>query len=345
MTPDVSVLVPVLDEARHIRATAAAMGAQRFDGSVEFLMLDGGSTDGSREVLAEIAAADPRFRVLDNPARSVPAALNLGLRHARGRYVARMDAHTSYPPDYLALGVARLERGGVDWVAGPAVPDGDGGPWSRRIARALVLPLGQGGSRKWRDGAAADAEEWDLDTGVFAGVWRRPTLEELGGWDDTFLVNEDAEMAGRTLARGGRIVCLPGMAARYAPRGSLPALFRQYWRFGFYRVRTTNRHPDALRPSHLASAGLAIALAALAVPAVRRPAALACGTYVALVSVVTERSASDLPPRERAGVAVALSTMHVAWGGGFLAACLRHGPPWRAIAATARRVATQGGDT
>jgi succinoglycan biosynthesis protein ExoA len=333
MTPVASVLVPVLDEARHFPAAAAAMAAQRFDGELEFLLIDGGSTDGTREMLRALAAADRRFRVLDNPAGTVPAALNRGLAAARGEFSARMDAHAVYPADYVALGISRLRAGGADWVAGPAVPVGDG-RWSRRVARALTLSLGQGGSRKWRpDG---DGEEFELDTGVFAGVWRRDTLESLGGWDDTFRVNEDAEMAARMLARGGRIVCLPAMAAAYTPRDSLGALLRQYWRFGFFRARTSRRHPAALRFAHLGSAALAAGLAALAARRTRGPAALMCMAYVCLVAAAAART-DELTAGDRAGVAAALSTMHVGWGAGFLAGCLRHGPPLRALAAAIRK--------
>lgn len=337
MTRTVSVLVPVLDEARHLAAATAAMAAQRFNGELEFLIVDGGSTDGTRAMLDELAQTDPRFHVLENTAGTIPVALNLALAEARGEFVARMDAHAVFPPDYVALGVERLGRGDVEWVAGPAVPVGEG-RWSRRVAHALTLPLGQGGSRKWRRDAVA---EYDLDTGVFAGVWRRSTLESLGGWDDTFTVNEDAELAARTLARGGRIVCLPAMAAQYAPRDSLRALFRQYWRFGFFRVRTTARHPEALRLAHLGSAGLAIVVAALAVRRSRRPAGLACLFYVALIAAAVRRLA-DLPARERVGVGAALSTMHVGWGAGFLAGCLRHGPPLGALARAARRGVSRG---
>jgi succinoglycan biosynthesis protein ExoA len=331
--PTASVLVPVLDEARHIDAAVAAMAAQRLDGPVEFLLIDGGSTDGTRERLAAIAQ-DARFRVLDNPAGSIPAALNLGLAHARGEFVARMDAHAVYPPDYLALGIARLREGGADWVTGPAVPVGQG-RWSRRVALALGLSLGRGGARKWRRDGDAAVDELELDTGVFAGVWWRESLQSSGGWDDTFLVNEDAEMAARTLAGGGRIVCLPAMAARYAPRDSPAALFRQYWRFGFFRVRTSRRHPDALRCAHLAPAALAVTTAALTARPVRRPAALACLSYAGVVA----RAVAGLPRRDRAGVAAALSTMHLGWGAGFVAGCLRQGPPLAAFAAVAGRLA------
>src|SRR3954464_2426632 len=133
---DVSVLTPVLNEERHIRTTVASMQRQEFPGSIEFLLVDGRSEDRTRAILEELAADDPRIRVLDNPDRTTAYGLNVGLAHSRGTYVARMDAHSFYPDTYLASGVTRLERGDVAWVAGPQLPRGEG-RWSRRVALAL----------------------------------------------------------------------------------------------------------------------------------------------------------------------------------------------------------------
>src|SRR3954469_8669946 len=118
---DASVLVPVLNEEAHLRDAVEAMRARDFDGTIEFLFMDGGSTDGSRAVLEELAREDPRLRVFDNPGRTTPHALNVGLAAARGRVVGRMDGRTFCPPRCIAGGVERLERGDVDWVAGPAI--------------------------------------------------------------------------------------------------------------------------------------------------------------------------------------------------------------------------------
>src|ERR1700738_2059603 len=107
---DCSVLVPVLNEESHIAATVAAMREQRFVGRLEFLLADGGSTDATRQILGELAREDPRIRVLENPRRGTPSGLNVALRHARGKWVARMDAHSEYPADYLSVGISRLER-------------------------------------------------------------------------------------------------------------------------------------------------------------------------------------------------------------------------------------------
>jgi succinoglycan biosynthesis protein ExoA len=98
------VIVPILNEAANIRVALECMRAQQSPAEVEFLLVDGGSSDGTRAILHETEAADPRFRLLANPQRRTPQALNIGLAAARGEFVARMDAHASYPPDYLASG-------------------------------------------------------------------------------------------------------------------------------------------------------------------------------------------------------------------------------------------------
>lgn len=324
---DVSVLVPVLNEERHLPAALAAMEAQRFAGEIELIFIDGGSTDATRRIIERAAARNPRVRLLDNPAGSTPHGLNIGLRHARGEFVARMDAHTRYPPDYLAVGVARLRAGGVEWVAGPQLAEGDG-TWSRRVALALGSPLGTGGARFRR----MLEQEMEMDTG-FTGVWRKATLTAHAGWDEDWPVNQDAELAARIREAGGTIVCVPEMAAAYIPRDSLSALSRQYWRYGIYRAKTVRRHPQMLRRSNLGPPALVAALALCVVSPrrLRGGARLPVAAYLALLvvnaAIVTRRA----PARDAASLPLVLGTMHLAWGAGFLWSSLRSGPPWRAV--------------
>ena len=337
---DASVLVPVLNEEEHIREAVDAMRAQDFDGRIEFLFMDGGSTDATRAILEELAAEDPRIRVFDNPGRTTPHALNVGLAAARGEYVVRMDAHAFYPPRYIAAGVERLGRGGVDWVAGPAIPRG-AGRWSRRVALALNSGLTTVGSRKWR--AAADGGdgggEVELDTGVFAGVWRRETLERHGGWDVGWPINQDSELAARVLAAGGRIVLLPEMGAEYVPRDNLKGLARQYWRYGLYRGKTSRYHANSLRRSQVVAPALALAvLAAVGAPRPLRLAArLALGAYAASLAAVSARVAEPGKERDAAALPIVFAIMHLTWGFGFLWSVVRFGPPLAALARLVRR--------
>jgi glycosyltransferase involved in cell wall biosynthesis len=331
----VSVLVPVLDEASNIDEAVAAMLAQHVAGSVELLLADGGSSDGTRERLYEMAAEDQRIRVLDNPRGWTPSGLNVCLRHAHGEYVARMDAHTLYPRNYLQSGIDRLRAGGTDWVSGPQVVEGNGRV-QRAFARALQSPLGRGGSRRWAAGRGEGEEvrEWELDSGVFTGVWRREKILEAGGWDERWWRNQDSEMAARFLERGSRLICLAEMAARYVPRDSLRALARQYEGYGFYRAATARRHPDTLRRSALLMPSLVLCWAAAVVAprSLRRLARLGVALYVATVGAEGARAMRDDPPEVAATVPVALAAMHFGSGVGFLRGMAKFGVPWMALA-------------
>jgi succinoglycan biosynthesis protein ExoA len=328
----VSVLVPVLNEEQYLRMSVEAMLAQELPGSFEVLIIDGGSEDNTRSVVNDLAQGDRRIRLLDNPGRKAARALNIGLRNARGEYVARMDAHTLYPPDYLAKGAERLSRGDVDHVSGPQVPQGTG-RWSRRVALALGSLAGTGGATFRRA-----SRERIVDSG-FTGMWRRETVAALGGWDEDASPNEDGELAARIRKAGGRLVCLPEMAAMYVPRDSLGALARQYWRYGQYRVRTSCLHPESMRPSHLLNPALALALTAalLPTPLARWPRSVV-GLYVA--AILAESARLGWKRSASAGDTVALplvfATMHLAWGFGFLVGCVRFGPPVAASAQAAR---------
>lgn len=328
---DVSVLVPVLDEGAGIRETVEWIRSQRFPGRLEFLFADGRSTDDTRAQLEELAAADPRIRVLDNPRRGTASGLNVCLAHARGRYVARMDAHTIYSPDYLRLGVERLQRGDVDWVAGAAVPDGRGAV-GRAVGAALGTWAGRGGSRKWAADEGGTGER-ELDTGVFGGVWRREDLLAHGGWDEGWPRNQDSELAARFLGRGQRIVMLEGMGARYRPRESLRGLARQYRGYGMYRCRTARRHPGSLRHTALLPPLVVLDLVgALAAPRPLRGAArLGAVAYAGLLGSAAVQAARRGQRAEGALLPAVLAAMHLSHGVGFFEGAARWGAPWRAV--------------
>jgi GT2 family glycosyltransferase len=332
---DCAILVPVLNEERYVEQVADAMRRQRFSGRIEFIFADGGSSDRTREILDAVARRDPRVRVVENPERSVSSGLNVALRHARSKWVARMDGHTVYPDDYVALGVARLEQGGTRWVSGPQVPRGRGRV-SRAVALALSSPLGRGGSRKWGGDRVGNGAEFELDAGVFCGVWERATLMEYGGWDERWPRNSDSEMAGRFLARGEPLVCVPAMAAEYVPRDSLSGLWRQYRDYGEYRAKTIHRHPHTMRKSHLLAPGIVLdmGLAVCAPRTVRRAARVGVAIYAGALFAAGARAVPRSENRlDAALVPIVLATMHFGHGTGMVAGAVRHGAPLAALAA------------
>jgi succinoglycan biosynthesis protein ExoA len=326
-----TVLVPVRNEERHLEAMLATMRAQQFDGQLQFVLADGGSTDRTLEIMRRAAAEDPRIEIHHNAKVHIASGLNIALGAARGTWVARMDAHALYPPRYLADGVSRLTAGGTRWVSGPQRPVGDN-VVSRAVAAALRSPLGRGGSHRWhRDGE--DRLEFELDTGVFGGVWRRDTLLEFGGWDERWYKNEDSELAARFLRAGERLICLPSMTVDYMPRDSLAALFQQYREYGRFRIRTATRHPNSLRRSHLIApalvAGGAIAVTPGRAGARARRLGLLYAATLAAESLRVRRGSEDLA--EASLVPAALVVMHAGHGLGLLGGMTEYGVPWQAI--------------
>jgi hypothetical protein len=212
------------------------------------------------------------------------------------------------------------------------VPHGDNAV-SRAVALALSSPLGRGGSRKWGEPGAAVGTEIELDAGVFAGVWERSTVLEYGGWDERWPRNSDSEMAGRFLANGEKLICVPEMAAAYVPRGSLRSLWRQYVDYGVYRERTAVRHPNTLRRSHLLAPALVIDAAA-AVAAPRPLRTLARGGLGIYALVVIGAGLREYPSAGRDGllVSLVLPIMHLGHGLGFIEGAARNGPPLAALA-------------
>ena len=323
----VTTLTPTLNEERHIRETIAALQEQDIAARAEFMIIDGGSTDRTREIVEELAGTDRRIRLLDNPQRHTASALNIGLRASRGRYVARIDAHTRYPAHYLSRGIERLQQGGVDWVAGPQIPVG-AGTWSRRVAAALGTRAATGTSKRWDCAVAGQsAGEVELRTGVFTGVWERDTLVRDGGWDEGWPINQDSEMASRVLRRGGRIVQLPELGAEYTPRNSLRGLARQYRRYGMYRAKTTLRHPSTIGSPHVVLPGLVVSAAAAVTgpPLLRSLSRVGLGAYAAGIVAQSFRVADD--PRDRLAMPLVFVTMHGSWGAGFLAGLVRFARP------------------
>jgi len=324
----VSVLIPVYNEAAHLERVAGAMLDQQFDGAVEYLFVDGRSTDSSRAILEALAQRDPRVRVLDNPARGTTAGLNIALKAARGEIIARMDAHTTYPADYLAIGVQRLRQGGALQVSGPSIATGGGG-WSDAVALALNGVFGTGGAayRHTRP------EEFEVDSG-FLGVWLRTTLIDAGGWDEQWVADEDYELAARLRKDGGTLVCVPEMAASYMPRDTPERLARQYWRYGFYRPMTARRHPESMRHSHAAPPMLVLAACASLVGPRRTRLLGRAGVaawLVASLGVSGRARMHGAPARDAIRLPAVFAVMHYSYGLAFLAGCMRQGVPFAGL--------------
>lgn len=314
--PLVTVVVPMRNEARGIVACLESILASVPPGDdLELLVLDGQSTDTSAHLVRELAARDPRVRLLDNPARLQADAFNIGLAEARGRYLVRMDAHTLYEPDYISECVRLLEETGAANVGGVQRATGNTAT-SRAIAAAVSSRFAAG------DAAYRHATEpaW-VDT-VYLGAWRTSTLHELGGMRPGWAVNEDYEMNVRLRAAGGRIYLSPTIRSTYFVRGSLSKLARQYFRYGFWKVRTLRMHPGSVRWRQLVAPGFALSL--LLTPAAVATFGPFLGTLHLLAYAAANLSASVAVASRTAWshllrLPVIFLLIHCGWGFGFLA--------------------------
>jgi succinoglycan biosynthesis protein ExoA len=315
--PSVSVIVPIRNEAGTIRRCLAGLAAQDYPGDrVEILVVDGGSDDGTPAVVAECAAADPRIRLLHNPRREAAPAMNVGLAAARGEIVARVDGHAIVPPDFLARTVDALRRRpDVECVSGALVTVGRT-PTGRAIAAAMSSLAGVGPAR-FRTGARGECL---VDTVAFP-VYRRRTLDRLGAFDEELVRNQDDELNLRLTRAGGRILLLPDLHIVYYCQSSLRGLWRQYYQYGFWKVRVIQKHGAPASWRHLVPgafvAALALAPLAAALPRLRLAAAIVVAAYALFVAAASvglaRRAGAALAPR----LAAALVTLHVAYGAGF----------------------------
>ncbi|MCB9735885.1 MAG: glycosyltransferase family 2 protein [Deltaproteobacteria bacterium] len=314
--PAVSVVVPMRNEAGFARRCLDALRGQDYAGELEIVCVDGLSDDGTRDALAAIAAEDPRVRVVDNPARTTPAAMNVGIRAARHALVLRMDGHALADPDYVRESVAAMRETGADQVGGRWLIEGEG-LVAGAIAAAMGSPFAVGTAR-WR---SSDAPGW-VDT-VPYGLWRRERLLALGGFDERLVRNQDYELAYRLRAAGGRIWYTPAVRSRYYARRDLRALWRQYWQYGVWKARVVKLHPRSLEPRHLVAPlfvagvvlGLPLALLLGGVVAWLYLGALA--VYGALAGFAAARVAARTRWRYVWLLPAIFALLHVAWGAGF----------------------------
>src|SRR5262249_48975266 len=179
------------------------------------------STDATRAIVARLAAADPRIRLVDNPARIQAAAMNLGIKRARGEVIVRLDAHAEYAPDYVAESVRALRRTGAFNVGGAARARART-PFQRAVCAALASPLGVGGS------AYRDARREGFVESVWGGAFRREAFEGGGVDDARARTDEDAELNQRIIETGGGGYLSGAIVAFYYPRASRGGLARQY---------------------------------------------------------------------------------------------------------------------
>lgn len=317
---EVLVVIPTLNEARHIRGVVTHLLADPLaeSGLLTIVVADGGSDDGTREMVLELASTFPEVHLLDNPKRLQSAGLNRAVRlFGLGKtWLLRCDAHATYPKAFCSSLVATAQRVEADAVVVPLDSQGRGSV-AQAIAWLSNSKLGTGGSAH-----RAGTQSQFVDHGHHA-LFRLDSFVRAGGYDETLACNEDAELDCRLRLLGSPIFLDAAVRVGYFCRSTFGGLARQYFRYGQGRSRTVRRHPGSLRlrqlavPLHFIASLLALTLAPLFPALLLYPLAyLSVLVGASLWFAITRRALSGLL------VGPAALVMHASWAAGFLWECL-----------------------
>lgn len=314
--PHVTVVVPCLNEEPHIRRMMGSLLESTYPREkLEVIFVDGMSTDATRKALQEFVTAHDFIRVLDNPYVVTPAALNIGIRAAKGEIIVRMDAHAEFPPDYIARCVSLLQsHPNVGSAGGRSVrvPNGDG-PWARAVAFVTAHKFGVG-----KAAYLNDLRPGPVDTVAF-GAFRRSVLERVGMYDERLTRNQDNELHARLKRASYTVAFDPGIVSYYRNRPSLGALVRQGFVAGMWNVYTLCLHPYTFAPrrfvplAFVTYLALAPAVAALG-PRWAAAAAAPLAAYLGLLAVCSFGAGGPVAYRLR--VAATFGAYHLAYGAG-----------------------------
>jgi succinoglycan biosynthesis protein ExoA len=325
--PFVSVIMPVRNEASSIATSLESVLAQDYPADrFEVLVIDGMSSDGTVDVVRKLTAQPQHLSVHLNPAGIAPAAMNIGIRHARGSVIVRVDGHTRIACDYIRTCVEQLARTGADNVGGrmDAVSEGTFG---KAVAAATSSRFGVGNSTFHY----ATDQQW-VDT-VYLGAWPRSLFDRVGPFDEEMVRNQDDELNYRIIRNGGKILFSPDIRSTYQNRATVPGLWKQYFQYGYWKVRVMQKHPAQMRFRQLIPPVfvLAVVLALLLVPLggfLRWPFVCIGGVYLLANLAASAISAPRAGGKAALLLPLAFFTLHVAYGSGFLTGLVRFSGSW-----------------
>lgn len=322
MPPTVSIIIPCHNEEKRIRFLLEAIFAQTYPRPwLEVTIADGHSSDRTREVIAgfQTEHSDLKIQVVEALPGNIPAAINCAMAASNGEIILRLDGHSAPYPEYVEKSVAALEAGKGENVGGVWEIRPGAETWvAKSIAVAAAHPLGVG------DALYRHAKEAAVVDTVPFGAWKRSLTEKIGGFDESLLSNEDYEFNARIRQQGGKIWLDPAIRSVYFARATFGALAKQYFRYGFWKLKMLHRYPATLRwrqalpPLFVLSLVGALGLA-LVWPVFAWLAGFELLGYFGILGLTSLR----LGWRRREvflvpGLPLAVAVMHFSWGAGFL---------------------------
>ena len=322
--------MPVRNEAAFIERSVGSVLAQDYPHDrLEILIADGLSQDGTAEVVGLLRQKHSNVVTVDNPGKIVATGLNAALRQARGEVIVRVDGHCEIATDYVSRCVSHLLNDQVEAVGGPLETIGES-YIAHVIAAAMGSRFGVGGSAF----RVANSQTQFTDTVAFP-AYTRAVIDRAGPFDEELVRNQDDEYNYRLRKMGVKILLAADVRSRYYSRATLPKLWRQYFQYGYWKVRVLQKHPRQMQLRQFApplfDAALLMALLLLPIfAAAGYVLALIAGAYSVAVIAASIFSARNNGWRLLPILPIAFAILHLAYGAGFLIGLLKFWNRWRA---------------
>jgi len=326
--PLVSVVMPVRNEENYIEAALRSVLTQDYPGDrMEVIVADGMSNDGTRDVVRSFQAQYENVKLIENPGRIAPTGLNAALQVAKGSIIVRIDGHCEPAPDYVSRCVQHLQDENVDGVGGPIDTVGESFV-AEAIAVAMSSSFGVGGSafRTIKDRAMR------VETIPFP-AYTRQAIQKVGLYDEQLVRNQDDEYNYRLIKLGGTLLLTPDVRSRYFSRASLRSLWRQYFQYGFWKVRVMQKHPHQMRWRQFAPPALVATLIASLIAAAwawpgRMALPLVVGMYLAALLFGTVWTAHKTGWKYAWLLPLVFGTLHLSYGCGFIVGLMKFWNRW-----------------
>lgn len=319
----VSVLIPCRNEVQYIEGCINNVHSfYQPDGGFEVIVIDGMSTDGTREILSHLGRQFSDLSVIDNPGKTVPRAMNLGIQHAKGEYIVRADVRCIHPKSYLRDLIELSERTGADNVGGVLVPEFGNTYAQNAIGLAYKSRIAMGGALRDRGDFVGETDT------VYGGCFKRKRLLDVGMYDEEMARNQDDELSFRLREMGGKIIQDGRIKIRYFPRSSFWHLFKQFMQYGYWKVTVIKKHPHQASLRHFLPAVLVLSFVALSLLALLTAHGylgfgVYTGMYFLAIGSVSFQSACKLKLKLLPGVVFAIFLIHISFGIGFIIGLIR----------------------
>jgi succinoglycan biosynthesis protein ExoA len=309
--PAVSVILPILNEEADLPNCISAILQQDYAGEIEIILALGPSKDNTNKIAHDLAAADKRIKLVNNPTGQTATGLNLAIAESSFEIICRIDGHSEISNSYLTIAISIMQETGAVNVGGLMYADGQSG-LQRTIAQAMRSKLGVGAAKFHTGGKAGPSDT------VYLGTFKKSAILAAGGFDERYIRAQDWELNHRMRAQGGLIWFDPRLVVTYRPRKSLGKLAKQYFQYGRWRRVISRQHPKTTSFRYLAPpAALVINLLSIIFGAlVAKYFFLPVLTYVVVLIIgswfIGKKFADKLL------MPIVFATMHLSWGAGFL---------------------------